>query len=155
MWIVAVALAGPPSELAGRWTYVGGAEQAAAVDALRESIASTFNVMLRPVVRARLARPMNVDDALVFTITDAAITLDYQGDQPRSATFTLADGRWLDASNGLTLREHGGAWLLEGSNDDGGMTRRFTVDGDRLTLTTTLSSPHLTTSPSWTLSFAR
>ena len=42
-----------------------------------------------------------------------------------------------------------------GSNDDGGMTRRFTVDGDRLTLTTTLSSPHLTTSPSWTLSFAR
>lgn len=148
------ALAASPSDLHGSWTFSGGSEQASVVESKREEIAQTFNFALRPIVRSKLAKPMNVDDGIHITASEEQVEVRYSGAYPRSFVLQRKGDVYTDGGT-LTLRQEGDDWVLDGATEDGGMVRRFDVSGSTLTVTSLLYSPQLEGKPSWSLSYTK
>ncbi len=150
-----VALAASPTALDGTWTFTGGDAQFEAAAASKEAVAQTFNFALRPIVRSRLHKPMTVDSGMRIEATDTSFAIHFTGDNPRTVTLSAKDGGYIDDKGTLTLIPEGNAWVLKGVSDEGGLVRRFEVEGSKLTMVSHIFSPQLTTEPNWTLSYAK
>jgi len=155
VWWWMAALAGSPTALEGAWTFTGGDAQVEAAAASKEAVAQTFNFALRPIVRSRLNKPMTVDTGIRIEASEEAVSVHWEGDNPRTVRLTAKDGRYIDDKGTLTLTADGDVWVLKGVSDEGGLVRRFEVDGSKLTLVSHIFSPQLTTEPNWTLSYVK
>lgn len=139
----------------GTWTFSRDPAEVAAVEAIRESILGEYNFAIRAIVRSHLRHPLAIHDTIRFVPDGPATRVELQG-QEASGTYTVQlDGPRLSGDEGsVELRSDGDGWVLDliGAQQ-GRIVHRFEPHGGELQVQTTITSPRLDGSHSWTLTY--
>lgn len=151
LWF-SLTLAAPPQ---GSWSFARDPAEIRAVDSVRDSILDGYNFAIRPIVRSHLRHPLAIHDTIRFVPDGGATRVELQG-REAAATYTVKlDGPRLTGDEGsVELRSEGDDWVLDliGA-EQGRIVHRFSPVGDRLRVHTTISSPRLEGTHSWTLTY--
>lgn len=151
------AFAAGPRDFAGTFVFDGTAAQQAAVKAEIERAAAEFNPIIRLVARSRLENAAKVPQRLLFKVNDGELGLQKDSLPIR---FTRPDGSPVqfthDGKTTTLTRKLAGNTLTEvGRTDDAERTMTFTLDGDKLTVTSVITSKNLKQPLRYTVTYTR
>jgi hypothetical protein len=151
----------PKPAIAGHYRYVGGAAQRDALDAAIEVVVADMNFIARPIARKRLRESNQPSAALELQVTDDEITVRRPGRPTVSAPRDGSTTTWKDPGgdefqvqhrlvNDHEIRQH---FVGEQSVSDNAFVLH--VDGEQLTVTTTIAADRLPKTLAFTMSYRR
>jgi hypothetical protein len=145
----------------GTFSYAGGAQERAALDAAIERAAAEFNFLFRPIARSRLRAANSIARVVTLqwapgsmrvTFTDPA--RDYRAPDDGTPVHSSAS---RDASSRISHRFDNGNFIELFTSDDGAQRNVFTLtpDAQGMTMNTIVSSPKLRVPVQYSLTYHR
>jgi hypothetical protein len=144
-------------ECLGRYRFVGGEGQRAAVLRAVDEVVDDMSFLVRGIARARLRRATAIAQTMAISRDGTRVTVTIDG---RSYA-TPRDGEVVEVVTAtgdevrLTHRHRGPQLDQRFQGDDGGRTNVYRCEGDQLVLDVVIDSPRLPREIRYSLTYAR
>lgn len=149
-----------PERFTGSFTYVGGQAQRDQVAAAIEATVMALNVLFRPIARKRITAGNPLREQISFAVVGKTVSVSFGADRNISGQLEGAATSWTDEAGSplkVTFSLVKGRIVMHCQGEGGARRNVFTLDeqGDKLTMSVTMSSDRLPVPVKYALTYRR